>query len=985
MSYATARAMTTGELSAVRLDGQWTKVRMIIVPQQVVLACKASGSLVNDDAVQSISITSITSGSTSLVQSGMTCYVGSGSGLDDLGMVRVKACTSAVMTFARVSGIDWSSDTHLTVVDDFGLWHKLPVLDTEATTTAIMMDDNVVYTDQNTNIAPVPVFGPDCAFSFVSGSILYDGSNSWCPDTAEEITAWEWTAMTGGYPSPSLILPYSGSGVSSASCVSGSVVAFKPPAPGSYTIGLKVTASNGAYTTGHRSVYVYDDGTYAPIEQVQLTNLMASREEGGWQADVTVWEGALPAQMRDRAKVILLGTDYYGGSNVPMGQVSGREEVLFVGWIADEQTEYDSEYSTVKLSIKGPQYWLQQTVGPSTFLENIEGTPDVWTSMNNLTLDKVAWHFLYWRSTAVEVIDCYPSLNTRIIGGMSASIGSIWEQIAETAKSRMLSYLCCDRFGRLFIYVDPQVIPSASRTSIPEVMTLTKSDITEKIGVKRTIVNPVSLLEVAGLAASGSQVLMYMSRAPGSLIYNRFGQNDQNDRLVVSSQADANSLSGLLLAKKNNMYSQVNMTLGQNNKMIDVGPPMYVKFTVDASDTIRGFSFTEKRFLINSINYRVNDKAGSVTVDLELEGETTGIDGYTVIVPQEPIYVFPGYNDNGDYDITYPDFPDIDFPVIDYDPFPFIPIPVSGSPGYCPTDAPLNGPYNLNLTATTIYSGSVIASTARIHNANYTMRSASHDHPTILYLYGRFEYLSGTWEEAPYNANQWWYVNALDYYGNTVATGALGSADEFGYRYAVFGPTDPVEIYGFEVGIYAYQNSGSAGGYRKEFTFDSGKEGWMSGSGIDGLISIDPGSSFVPNYLSAGGGDLVMATTYPPSNWWNHYGTYVPLFGLTAVTGGSIVAHTTGGGFEGAGLFLGTLDNDGKAGGTSMADPATITYTVTAGQNGLPILGAFWDSTVFRGFELRMSDFTITGMTSTVVQYRIKLDNAILYNVCPPS
>lgn len=685
------RALTAPELAVLRTDQQFTEVRAVIVPQQVVLACRVAETAFDNDAVTNIAFNTVTSGSYTNVRNGMTCYVGTASGLDDLGMVRVKSCTANRLTFARVSGITWTPSVYLTVVDDFGIWAKLPTLDL----TDVYMDDNIQYTNQNTYMSPTPVFGGDTAIPFTAGSCVYDGFNSYCLD-GSAIVSYQWAVYNGGS-----LVDYSY--ISSGSASSGSMI-LTFPAPGSYTVDLTVTSENAKSTTGHRSLYVYGDGSsvYAPITQITLDSLRASREDGGWTCELTAYDSA-GSGVRDRAKVIIFSSDYYGGSAVSIGQVNGSEHILMTGWISAENIRFNDQFSTVKFTVSGAQYWLRNVVGPSTFLESSVGEPSAWTSIKDMTIDDVIHHFLYWRSTAIEVMDVYRSNNTRLIGGMSASIGSIWEQIYDTAITRMLTNIAVDRYGRFHAWIDPQVIPVASRSAIPTVQAISNEDMTGDVDMNRTIVNPVSLLEVAGLAQSGSAVLMYMSRAPGSLIYNRYGQNDQNDRLVVSSQSDANMLSGMLLAKKNNTYDSININLGQVNHFLDIAPPMYVSLTVAGTSNVRQVYFTELKALIKDINYRV-DKKGAVEVNLELEGETSGIPGYTVIMPQEPIYVFP----------DPPEPPEVpEYPIIPpYDPFPYIP-PYPYEPPYPPFGAecrdgtePVNGPYCLS------YNGEVTSSQA---------------------------------------------------------------------------------------------------------------------------------------------------------------------------------------------------------------------------------------------------------------------------------
>ena len=796
MTYATARAITAGETTKLHSDGQFTKIRMCVVPQQTILACKASGSLVSNDAVTTVPYNTVTSGSASFarVVNGMTCYVGSGSGLGDLGMVRVKYATASVLTIARVSGINWQSNVFLTVVDDFGLWAKLPTLDltkvntdvnsgdtghTTKTTvvdlTRLYMDDNIIYSNQNANIYPVPVMGPDNAVPYTSGSVVLDGSNSYTLD-GSTINSYTW-------------------GITNGSAASGSVVAsgsagvsyFLFPAPGSYIVSLTVASTNGKSVTGHRNCYVYaETGAYAPVDQITLQSMSGDRDNG-WKCEVKAWDGVSIPTVRDRTKVIVISQDYYSGSAGNFGQVAGAENVMMTGWVGEENTKYDREISTVSFTIYGAAYWLKKVTGPSTFLENVTSTPAAWTSFNNLTMDKIVHHFMYWRSTAIEIMDVYPSNNTRIIGGMSASIGNIWDQLVETAETRMLTVMAVDRFGRFFTYLDPQIIPLANRAAIPTVQAIVKDDLMDVVDITRTVVNPVALLEVAGLAVNGNDVLMFMGRAPGSLIYNRFGDNDVNDRLVVNTQSDTNTIAGMLLAKKNNEYGQVNLTMAQINKMIDIAPAMYVTLTVDAADTNRGFAFTAKKFLPTSIDYKIKEDTGSMVVEITGEGETSGDPGYTVQIPQEPIYNLPKVP-------KVPVYPII--PITPILPEPFLPRPIS-SGSSCPNSAPANGPYDLFISGV-MYQNDV--SNSKKVNYPCTVRSNAHTYLTAYTLTATWQKFSSgsyvaTTDDAFYN------VYAVNASGSRVATGTHDAVVYSTIRTGYFNIPANVEVAGFEVAL----------------------------------------------------------------------------------------------------------------------------------------------------------------------------------------
>lgn len=782
MSYNPVRALTAGELATVRSDGQFSRMRAIIIPQQPIVYLQCSGSMSNNDAVTSVGV-AVVSGSVSRVENGMTGYVGTAPGLSDVGMVRVKACSSSTLTIGSVSGITWSTSLYITIVDDFGIWQKLP-----RDITFVQMDDSVNYSNQNLYTNPVPIMGPDLAVPYSSGSMALNASNSYSAD-GSSITTYAWSVSSGS------------TAMTGISASGSAVTSFTFPGPGSYILKLTVTTSHGKSTTGHRNIYVYDESNYKPLENFQLDTLVGSREEGGWESEITMWEGS-GSSVRDRAKVILIADDYYSGSAASIGQYAGGEKVCMVGWISGESIKYDFENSTVKFTIRGPHWWLKKTTGPSTFLECVQGTPAAWTSFNNLTFDKCVYHFLYWRSTAIEVIDVYSANNSRIIGGMSASIGNLYDQLNDTGTSRMLQYLCSDKYGRLFPYIDPQVLSLSDRTSLVTVMPVTNDDITEEVDLKRTITNNVSLLEVAGLAYNnGDELKMYMSRAPGKLTYARFGDNDQNDRLVVTSQSDANNLSGMLYAKKNNEYGEEHITLGQINRMLDIAPGMYFTLTASAVKNARQISFTDKKFLPTRIEYTSDNEKGFVKVDVDCEGETSGSPGFTVLAPQEPIYDFPAEPSiTAGYALS---------PISmgygsDYSPKTSI----SGSSGspcrnliYTAANGPITVTVGKELRSTDAISLKIpfwayLRPSSASFPSAYTM---SADWLKIIMPSGYGAVDSVSYEQDL--SDDWYSIYALDLMGNRVASGVKDAVTDPELRTGTFNNAGGVDIYAIEIAI----------------------------------------------------------------------------------------------------------------------------------------------------------------------------------------
>ena len=771
------RALTAGELVTIRSDQQYSKVRAVFIPQPEVFHALVNGAPGTNEAVTHVHFDTVTVGAFGKAIAGMTMYVyASGSSAGAIaGLVRVRSTTATTITFGRCSDIQWTDNMHLSVVDDFDYWSKLPLMPDETT---VYMDDDVAYTNQNAVMKPVVIMGPDMAVALTSGSIQLSGSASYTLDSAT-ISSYAWTVDTSG----------------STVFTSGShSPVFTFTTPGLYRAGLTVTSSGSVASTGHRTIYVYNETTHAPKDQINLLSMGANTADGGWTAQVEFFDAAGITNIADRGKVILIATDYYAGSAASIGPVAGQEHVLMVGRIDGDSIEYDREISSVKFTLQSGRYWIDKISGPSTGLATVSGEIDAGTNTNTwmfftlLTIDKVLHHFFLWRSTVAEVMDVYKSTNTLTIGGITAGLGSIWSQVNSTVTSRMLMRLGVDRYNRLYPIEDPNLITAAARNNLPVVQALTGDDYTEKVQIKRVVTTPVAMLDVAALIGTRTDTIA-MSRAPGELVYKQHGEIKTYDRCVVDSQATANALSGMLIAKLNSEYPEISVTLAENNRMFDIAPAMYATMSLTAAQNTRGVFFTDKRMLVKRIEYRIDPEKGYFTSEMAFEEETTGPPGVTVILPQEPIYPFPPQPP------LPPEPPPLEpFPPIPVPPAPYIPIPpnpVSGSA--CGDTEPANGPYNTFMAQDECYTTDGIRPPAPFR---CKVRSNTHTNKTTYEINGMFEKFNSTTGLYAYTADDAWYnVYGINTSGSRIATfthdvvsgsgasgsGASGSSTRTGY------------------------------------------------------------------------------------------------------------------------------------------------------------------------------------------------------------
>lgn len=624
------RAVTADELYLLRSSGQFSTIRAVFFPQiEVFRAEVAIPYNPVDGATTAVNYYNVAAGDYTKVVDGMTMYVYSSAG-DYIGMVRAKFATPSQIIFGRSSDIAWATGQIISVVDDFGLWPRLPYLPNEET---ILMDDDVAYTNQNVYMKPFPIMGSDKVSPLTSGSILLNGLDSYTVD-GTSISSYSWSVYN------------TTAGSQAATSTSGSFV-FNYTTPGLYRIGLTVTSSGSVAATGYRALYVYDEDAYKPKDQITLNNMAGSVSDGGWKASLEVWDGVSGSQIRDRSKVALIARDFYGGSAASIGQIAGQENVLMIGWVDGDTIKYDADKSSIKFDLQGGRYWIEKLPQPSTSLATISSEVDDteedtnnWLFFPRLTINQVVHHFCTWRSTIASIMDVFTSDQNITVPGITAGIGNIWSQMSASVVDRMLMKMAVDRYNRFYIYQDPNLRLTTDRSVIPTIMDFTDDDYADEVQIKHMVTTPVAMVVVSALIGTQTDVIA-MSRAPGSLVYKRFGEQKTYDRCVVDSQNTANSLSGNLLAKHNNEFPDISFTLGSNNRMFDIAPAMFARMSVSAAKNVRGISFTNKNVLVKEIEYKIDPDKGSLIVDMSVEAETWGSPGVTVTMPQEPVYNFP--------------------------------------------------------------------------------------------------------------------------------------------------------------------------------------------------------------------------------------------------------------------------------------------------------------------------------------------------------
>ena len=796
----TAREITAPELVNLHTDNQWVEWGLYIVNPPAVFTCQLNGvpnykggltdniSVLTYDGASGIAYSAIKPDSTILV--------GVAPGDDTYGQVRFRAATATTITIARTSQVIWYDNAYLTVLDEVGLWPRQQWFN--IITGTFTCDDDIVYTDQHKNPAPVPVLGPDRIVELTGATVVVqlDASDSWV--FGGTISSYLWTASVGV--------------VLSSQVIANPTATFS--AAGSYYVDCLLTASNGKTYTGRRVIAVYD-AAHPLINQFTIKNLTGEWTDGGWSFDVDLYAQASLPTVRERALVFLVGKQYYNNLQVDQGPVAGMERQICSGWISKESIEWSAELSTVKFSVKGPQWWLDQTTSWQAALTDSVYSPVNWMYFANLTFDKFCWHVLTYRSTATRMMDFYPSGDTRRTVGISMQFGSVWSQIKSAGENKFYLFPCCNRFGQLFIQLDPQYCTLAQRSAFPVIQVIGKTDWYEILNIERRTVPATSFVDATGMSWAGGPLPSgYRSGSYGSSI-SRHGKYEHRTELVVSGQSQCNDFAGLIMGNGNNPLPNLTIKLAQQNFFYDICPHQYAFINVAAGDTPRGIVLTNQQLVVRGISFDIDNEKGTVLPVLTAEGASIPAlavtlpfpTDYTPPPPYNPpptgcttgtaYYIPPaGCNVGGSY----------------YTP-PGCSVGSSINPpppggGDCITESQANGPFVV-ATGMTIYGGT-FAGAWGVFNPIYKcmIRATGAANPSRVALTGAFEKTldsGATW--VPDLAMTAYTLQACDANGTIIATVVWDAVTDNGHgtRYGTISAPAPVNIYSWLLTI-----SGSA-------------------------------------------------------------------------------------------------------------------------------------------------------------------------------
>jgi hypothetical protein len=610
------RALNSTELTRLESDGQSTRLGLAIQPISEVWRGRVATTPTSTDSLVEIEWSSgVGSYSDILVDS--TLLIGTSQGAYDIGMARIRAPADASKLYiGEISDVPVQANHYLMVIDEFGLWPRHVRIIGEGDDFEVRMDWDVAYSDQHKYCRPVMVMGPDVVVKLTGSSVdvtCFDASESWVLGGTK--SAYAWTAP--------------GSSALSGETTANPTITYDTP--GWYRVSCEITTNESKTFTGHRNVFVYNDAN-PPVWVSSLDGCEGDRAGGGWSFRVTAHEGVGLSALRNRAKVILFAEDVYGTYEGSVGVVTGRENILAMGWVCGESIRMAARTGDVQFEVQGPQWWMACMLGFPSGVEDCGDStdPDNWLEFRELTVERAMYHYWVYRTTGNSCLDFMePQDRDRLdtpIGLFTSGLQMLWEQINEACQRSVRAQPCFDHLGRLYVECPTNLLVQGDRSSVPVTMDVDKNHWREAVQFRRQIVSPVGQIDLAGVVWDSGDLdgMPLFSLSPGHVM-KRHGGVQQEDHLALETQAGSNLLAGLILGQAINPYPSILVRFGMNCRVWEIVPHLFGRITVEAGDTPRGIVLTNHKITAQRVSYSWAGGAdgGALLVDVDFTGETT--------------------------------------------------------------------------------------------------------------------------------------------------------------------------------------------------------------------------------------------------------------------------------------------------------------------------------------------------------------------------
>jgi hypothetical protein len=573
----------------------------------------------------------------SAIRAGQTLRLTNSYSTYDVRIVSVTGTqTSGTITVAANDHI-WEDNASLIVLEEYRVWPLLPRFTVDGT---FYKDWDQTYIDETQS--PYPVIDTDHHV----GVLPAGGTFDYTEDLNRSY------GLLGAVISSSTLIIEPATGVTITDNLDNTYDVSIDTA-GAYWQIATVTDDNGKTQTGIRRVFVHDD-SYPWYGDVKIGTL-AGDSRRGWNMSLEAFGAQTETDLPDEALIIVWQEQLLDGAESYPGARPATSNILFTGYLDRNVTDVTRIGSTLRLQARSVNQVLSDLFIASISLESVGSATTWYQYALGLTTGLGVHHLLRHHTTVMEVATVLDldSDSGRERYAVQLQAGAVGSSAASLLNS-ILALFGCDRYGRVRVIPDLQLLGQSARDAVSTTMTLTSADLLSLNLIRQD--ERAATVFLSGIARSGagvSSALPLLSRAPGSR-YEFGGSTQDVSNLVLIDQDSANELAGRVFARNSQAWGRVELRLkGSYLPALDVIQEEWLALTLDGTETAEAVVWSAQRLLVDRLSVQLG--GSTMTVTVSAEPEAGGEDGQTVEYPKNP----PGVTDTEDPELPEePETPD---------------------------------------------------------------------------------------------------------------------------------------------------------------------------------------------------------------------------------------------------------------------------------------------------------------------------------------
>lgn len=593
-----------------------------------------NGSAARED--QTIPFDSGSGSAFSAVAKHQTVWVGTTPGAKDIGLARVKSISSGNggVSGTLVVGANpliWADNLYLTFKHDYRLWAVFPRIATDETFYKDWdVDGGITYSDQNTNLYPVAIAGPNRAGFLSGGSLVLN------VPIGDSYTMAPGATITSRSVS---VYPTAGSSVGA---FAGGVIPVTYTAAGQYWVKATVTDSNGKSQDTYRLHIVHEDDPSSsdyPFRDFSSLSISGDWQQQIWEAVFSADDESSLDDIPDEAIAIVWQRAHYGDNQRDVSLVEEGSDILVSGYLVkDSRINIDLQKGgAVDFLIMTLSGIMQNHFMYSVSISS-ESTVDKWWKFRSdaLSTGRALHHLYRWHSTVLHICD-FLRLNEDLSTRKATDIerGGLLEmgQLYSNASRRRI---VADKTGRLHYAIDICLSEDADRAGYTEVAELTERDVVDPLVISRNPQRRVSFVFASGFSYSHPDATPIGSTAP-SKWPSPFGAKEIHlERLILNDQSESNELAGQVFARENRVLVEVRADMAGNYiGVLDVAYPEWWTLNVAAADNVRELTLVDQKIVCRGLRADYNPREGTFATTAYFEPEVDGEPGVPYEWPDE--------------------------------------------------------------------------------------------------------------------------------------------------------------------------------------------------------------------------------------------------------------------------------------------------------------------------------------------------------------